>query len=211
MTGAELAGFLAASLLFIVTPGQDTALTVRNTIARGRAAGLATAGGVALGQVCWTVAAVGGITVLLLASEVAFVALKVAGAAYLVWLGSTMLVAAARRRPPSDPSHAAAAPSARGRSLRQGLLSNLANPKMAVFFGSFLPQWAPAAGGVGLQSAALGVAFSLMTLAWLSLYATALTALRAVDASSTARRALDAVCGLGLIAVAARMALADRP
>ena len=132
---AELAAFLAVAVVVIVTPGQDTALTVRNTIAGGRRAGVRTAAGVVCGQAVWALAAALGVAALLVASEPAFVALKLAGAAYLVYLGSRALLAAVRRGPGMS-EHAARA--AGGRELRHGLLSNLANPKMDVFFTSLL-------------------------------------------------------------------------
>ena len=95
---AELLAFVGVAVVVIVTPGQDTALTVRNTLAGGRAAGVRTAAGVVTGQAVWAVAASAGVTALLVASEPAFVALKLIGAAYLVYLGVSSLVAAARRR-----------------------------------------------------------------------------------------------------------------
>jgi threonine/homoserine/homoserine lactone efflux protein len=95
----ELLAFLAVAVVVIVTPGQDTALTVRNTIAGGRRAGVRTAAGVVCGQAVWALAASVGVAALLVASEPAFVALKLAGAAYLVYLGGQSLLAAARRRP----------------------------------------------------------------------------------------------------------------
>src|SRR6476619_7718654 len=84
---ASLLAFLGVSALVIVTPGQDTALTIRTTLAGGRAAGIRTAAGVSLGQAAWALAAAAGVTALLRASEPAFLALRIAGAAYLVWLG----------------------------------------------------------------------------------------------------------------------------
>ena len=83
----ELAAFLAIAIVVIVTPGQDTALTIRNTLLGGRAAGVATAVGIVSGIACWTVAASAGLAALLVASEPVFVALRLAGAAYLVYLG----------------------------------------------------------------------------------------------------------------------------
>ena len=84
---AQLAAFLAVSALVIATPGQDTALTVRNTLLGGRSAGVLTALGVAAGQATWTVATGVGVGALLVASQPAFLALRIAGGAYLVWLG----------------------------------------------------------------------------------------------------------------------------
>src|SRR5918996_1186413 len=148
---AELLTFLGVAVVVIVTPGQDTALTVRNTLAGGRRAGVRTAAGVVAGQAVWALAASVGVAALLVASEPAFVALKLAGAAYLVYLGGQALLAAVGLRRP-DEVHAAR-PGGSGRELRQGLLSNLGNPKMAVFFSSLLPQFSdsfPVLLGLGL-------------------------------------------------------------
>src|SRR5687767_10984089 len=160
---AELLAFLGVAVVVIVTPGQDTALTVRNTLAGGRPAGLRTATGVVCGQAVWAVAASIGVAALLVASEPAFVALKLAGAAYLVYLGCRALLDAVRGRAHAD----RAAPAGRGPELRQGLLSNLANPKMAVFFSSLLPQFGETFGAL----LALGLVFCALTMLWLCLYA----------------------------------------
>ena len=92
----NLAAFVAVSALVIVTPGQDTALTIRNALLGGRRAGVFTALGVSSGQAVWALAASAGLAALLAASEPAFVALKLAGAAYLVYLGLHALWAALR-------------------------------------------------------------------------------------------------------------------
>src|SRR5919112_5575493 len=97
--GAEmelLLAFLGVAALVIVTPGPDTAVTIRATLLGGRRAGVMTAFGVVTGQACWSLAASAGVTALLVASEPAFVAVKLAGAAYLVWLGAHALWAAVR-------------------------------------------------------------------------------------------------------------------
>src|SRR6266478_511832 len=91
-----LLAFLGISALVIATPGPDTAITVRNSLAGGRAAGLATAAGVAVGQAIWAFAASAGVVALLVASEPLFLAVRYAGAAYLVWLGLQSLRAAVR-------------------------------------------------------------------------------------------------------------------
>jgi threonine/homoserine/homoserine lactone efflux protein len=137
----SFAAFVAVSALVICTPGSDTALTIRNTLGGGRRSGVATAGGVAIGQAIWTIAASLGVVALLSASEPAFRVLKLAGAMYLVYLGAQSLYAAVRRHGHDCKvqREAAIAPS---RALRQGVISNLGNPKMAVFFASLLPQFA---------------------------------------------------------------------
>jgi threonine/homoserine/homoserine lactone efflux protein len=198
---AELLAFLGVAAVVIVTPGQDTALTVRNTLAGGRRAGIRTAVGVVSGQAVWALAASAGVAALLVASEPAFVALKLAGAVYLVYLGGQALLAALRREPP--PSHAARPA---GSELRQGLLSNLANPKMAVFFTSLLPQFAdsfPALLGLGLL-------FCALTLTWLSAYALAIARAGDVLRRPRVRRTIDAVTGTALVALGLRLATTHR-
>jgi threonine/homoserine/homoserine lactone efflux protein len=191
--------FLGISLLVICTPGQDTALTIRNTLVGGRAGGIRTAAGVALGQTVWALAASLGLAALLAASEPAFDALRLAGAAYLVLLGLHALRDAVRGRPLPE---AAAPPPRTPRFLRQGLLSNLANPKMAVFFTGLLPQF----GSSFAVMLALGVAFAALTLAWLTLYALAVARARHALGRPRVRRALDAVMGTALVAFGVRLA-----
>jgi threonine/homoserine/homoserine lactone efflux protein len=197
----ELLAFIGVAAVVIVTPGQDTALTIRNTLAGGRAAGFRTAVGVVAGQAVWALAASLGVAALIVASEPAFVALKFAGAAYLVVLGGQALVAAVRGR-----AHDGEAVAAGGRELRQGLLSNLGNPKMAVFFTSLLPQF----GGSFPALLGLGMLFCAMTLAWLCAYAGVVA--RAGDAlrRPRVRRTLDALTGGVLVALGVRLATATR-
>jgi threonine/homoserine/homoserine lactone efflux protein len=199
---AALLAFVLVAAVVIVTPGQDTALTVRNTLAAGRRAGLRTATGVVAGQAVWALAASVGLAALLVASEPAFVALKLAGAAYLVYLGARALIAAVRRR--TDPADAIAGQG--GHELRQGLLSNLGNPKMAVFFTGLLPQFGHSFAGL----AALGAVFCTMTFVWLGLYATVVARVGDVLRRRPVRRMLDAVTGAALIAFGLRLATSGR-
>jgi threonine/homoserine/homoserine lactone efflux protein len=203
--------FMAVSAVVICTPGQDTALTIRNTLTGGRRSGVATAAGVAAGQAMWTVAASAGVVALLTASEPVFRTLKLAGAAYLVCLGAQSLWAAVRGRGKPRPyavRTGLARPSSR-RALREGLLSNLGNPKMAVFFASLLPQFAPEGSASFAVLLALGLLFCAMTFAWLTLYAVAIARLSRL-LTTTVRRALDAVTGVVLVALGARLATEER-
>jgi threonine/homoserine/homoserine lactone efflux protein len=220
--GGQLLAFLGVSLVVIVVPGPDTALTIRNALAGGRRPGVATAAGVATGQAVWTVATSVGIAELIQASEPAFVVMKAVGAVYLVALGLQSLWTAARpsagdrlRSPTGGPgtggsgSRAGGAGLGPGRPFRQGVISNLANPKMAAFFLSLLPQFASpgrGAGGVVL----LGLVFCLMTFAWLALYSAAVDRARVVLGRSRVRRALDGLSGLVLVGFGARLALQQR-
>jgi threonine/homoserine/homoserine lactone efflux protein len=201
---AGLVGFLAVAAIVIVTPGQDTALTIRNTLLGGRRAGVSTAFGVSSAQAVWALATSIGLAALLAASEPAFVALKLAGAVYLVWLGAHSLVAAWRgtaiaQRRAGDGLRPRAA-------YRQGVLSNLGNPKMAVFFTSLLPQFASSFAGL----LALGIVFSLLTVAWLSAYAVAVARAGDVLRRPGVRRVLDAVTGAVLVALGLRLATERR-
>ena len=192
--------FLAISALVIVTPGQDTALTIRNALLGGRRAAVFTALGVSAGQALWALATAAGVAALLAASEPVFVALRLAGAAYLIWLGVQGLVSALRRQ---NPEHVHECTSLRARvALRQGLVSNLGNPKMAVFFLSLLPQF----GGSFAALLALGLVFSCLTLVWLTAYGAAVARAGDFLRRSRVRRALDAAMGVVLVALGLRIA-----
>ena len=155
---AEALAFLGVCALVICTPGPDTALTVRNSIIGGRRAGVLTAAGIAAGQMVWTIAASVGIAGLLQASQPAFAALKIIGAAYLVFLGAQSILAAIRGDHGNEQRRMQAPELAPWRAMRQGFISNLANPKMAAFFLSLLPQFVPASGGfAALVPLGLGV------------------------------------------------------
>ncbi len=182
--------FLVVSTVVIVAPGPDFALTVRNAVTRSR--GVVTALGVVAGQLVWIAAAAAGVAALLVASRPAFEALRLAGAAYLIWLGLSMLL---QRRH----TERAARP---GSPFRQGLLSNLSNPKMAVFFTSLLPQFGASFAALTLH----GLAFSALTLTWLSCVAQLGAALR----MPAVRRALDVVSGLVLVGFGLRLAAERR-
>jgi threonine/homoserine/homoserine lactone efflux protein len=195
----------------IVTPGQDTALTIRNSLLGGRRAGVFTAVGVSAGQALWTLAASAGVAALLVAWEPAFVALKLAGAAYLLYLGAQALAGALRphARRASATAHGARTQAPRT-ALRQGLVSNLGNPKMAVFFTSLLPQFAPGGDASFVTMLLLGLLFCSLTLAWLSAYAAAVAKAGDLLRRPRVRRVLDGVTGAVLVAFGLRLATEQR-
>jgi threonine/homoserine/homoserine lactone efflux protein len=206
---SALAAFLAVSALVIVTPGQDTALTIRNALAGGRRGGVATAFGVSAGQAVWALAASAGLAAIVVASEPVFRVLQLVGAVYLAYLGGHALLRALRGEPVAVPRRAA--PLGRGTAFRQGVLSNLANPKMAVFFTSLLPQFAAFGGEPAFAPMlALGLVFCAMTLAWLSAYALAVDRASRVLRRPAVRRAVDAVTGVVLVALGLRVATEPR-
>jgi threonine/homoserine/homoserine lactone efflux protein len=206
---AEALAFLGICALVICTPGPDTALTVRNSIIGGRRAGVPTAAGIAAGQMVWTIAASAGIAGLLQASQPAFATLKIIGAAYLVLLGAQSIVAAIRGDHGNEQQRVRAPELAPWRAMRQGFISNLANPKMAAFFLSLLPQFVPASGGFAAL-VPLGLVFCVMTFGWLSLYAVVLHRVGPFLQRSRVRRTLDAVTGTVLVALGVRLATETR-
>jgi threonine/homoserine/homoserine lactone efflux protein len=200
----DVAAFFAISALVIVTPGQDTALTIRNSLLGGRRAGVFTALGVSGGQAVWALATSIGIAALIVAFEPAFLALRLFGAAFLVYLGAHAIYAAIRGR--RAETRAGGKPVTGGTALRQGLISNLGNPKMAVFFTSLLPQF----GSSFAALLALGLVFCTMTLVWLSAYAVAVAKAGDVLERPAVKRAFDAVFGAVLVALGLRLAAEPR-
>jgi threonine/homoserine/homoserine lactone efflux protein len=198
-----LLAFLPVAVLVIVTPGPDTAITIRGTLLGGRRGGVLTGLGVVSGQACWSLAASAGVTALLLASEPVFLAVKLAGAAYLVHLGLHALWSALRGLEPP----VAAGPRLEGRAaFRQGLVSDLGNPKMAAFFTSLLPQFTTSFWSM----LALGLLFCALTLAWLVLYATAVAKAGDVLRRPRVRRTLEGFTGVVLIGLGVRVATEQR-
>jgi threonine/homoserine/homoserine lactone efflux protein len=205
--------FALTALVLIMIPGPDQALITRSTLVGGRAAGLlTTAGGVAGLAVHATAAAV-GLSALLLASATAFAAVKLVGAAYLLWMAVQALRSAARTR--GEPVEG---PVARARwrpavALRQGFLSNALNPKVALFFLTFLPQFlstGSSAGAARGQALLLSGVFALLYLAWFGLYVAAVDGLGRLLRRPRVKAALERVTGVLLIGFALRLATTHR-
>jgi threonine/homoserine/homoserine lactone efflux protein len=204
--------FLGISVLVITTPGPDTAMTIRSTIIGGRAGGFFTALGVSTGLIIWALATSAGLVAILLASEVVFNAVKIAGAAYLIWLGVQALIGALRAGTGTAPD-AGAAPRrrlSRSAAFRNGLISDLGNPKMAMFFASILPQFAAPSEGMFSTLVGFGVLFSVLTFLWLSLYIAAIAKAAGLFARSRVRRMLEGLMGGILIALGVRLAAEHR-
>jgi threonine/homoserine/homoserine lactone efflux protein len=162
---------------------------------------------VATGQVVWALATCLGIGALLQAYQPAYVALKLAGAAYLMYLGAHSLLRALRDRGRIDASDGTSSRRRTGsRAYRQGVLSNLGNPKMAVFFVSLLPQFVLSSTDTFFALLALGLTFSAMTFAWLTAYSFVVAKAGDVFHRSKVRRGLDGLVGAVLIALGLRMA-----
>lgn len=153
--------FIVASLVLIATPGQDMILVVSRSIAQGPVAGIATAAGVSVGLVGHTALATLGLGAILRTSEVFFVALKLVGAAYLIYLGIGLL-----RTKNTELLVGASSSRSLAHLFANGALSNIANPKIAVFYFAFLPQFvALGSSSVTLTIFVLGLLFALLTFA----------------------------------------------
>jgi len=197
--------FLGVSLLVICTPGQDTALTIRNTLLGGRPGGAATAVGVSAGQAVWTVATSAGLAVILMASGPLFSAVRIAGAAYLIYLGVRSLLKARSHSGAGIESSGGTSGLKPAAAFWQGLLSNLSNAKMVAFFVSLLPPFAGSHPSF-VVLLALGLNFSLLTLAWLLGYTFAVDRVSRLLSRTSIRRALDALLGAVLVGLGLRLA-----
>lgn len=201
--------FLGISVLMIVTPGPDTALTIRNSLSGGRIAGIFTSVGVAAGQLIWAIAASAGVTAILMASQTVFHVIKLAGVAYLCFLGARSLQKAFRSKPAGSDSTERNA--VHGMSafvaLRQGIFNDLSNPKMVVFFTSILPQFASEGRGMISELILLGAVFSLMTLLWLSLYSIVVATMVNFMKRPLVKRVIEGVTGIVLILLGAKLAI----
>ena len=206
----ELVAFAAVAAVLIVTPGPDMALVTRNTVALGRRAGLETSAGVCAGVLVHGCAAALGLSAILRTSATAFTVVKLAGAAYLVFLGAQVLW---RARPAaSEPGalRGAGERRLRGSPFRQGLFSNVLNPKLAVFFLTLLPQFIdphqPAAGG----SLLLAAVYSAMCAVWLVAFTLTVMRVRAALRSPRVARIVERVTGSMLVVLALRVAVDRR-
>ncbi|HLK24803.1 MAG TPA: LysE family translocator [Caulobacteraceae bacterium] len=188
LSTALLAYLFAASLLTI-TPGLDTALVVRTASIEGPRRGALAALGIGCGCLAWGVAVALGLGVLLAASNAAYALIKLAGAAYLVWLGITLIV---RPRTPLDLKGAS---TGGGNWWLRGLLNNLLNPKVGVFYVSFLPQFVPAGFSPAPFILLLAVIHFVMGLAWAGALILATAPIRRFLDDKGAVRWLDRVTG----------------
>lgn len=202
----DLLPFLAVSALVVAIPGVDMALVTQQVLVRGRPAGLLAVAGIVTGSALQAIAATLGLSALLAASQPAFTALKTAGAVYLVWLGTQALWRA--RRSAREPAGSAPAVSGSGwRSFRAGLLTNLLNPKIIVFYVTFLPQFVQPGPGSAARTALLATIFLALASAWLLVYTALLHRLRGVLSRRSVQRRIEQITGVVLVGLGVRVAV----
>lgn len=211
MTSAQWAVFLSIAAVLTITPGADTALVTRNVFGRGRISAFYTTFGIALGCLTHATLSALGLSVVLSRSAALFDAVKMIGAAYLIYIGAAGLWSAIRGK---RVTAAEAVPEKSGerplRSFTEGLFTNLLNPKVALFYLTFLPQFISAGEPVLRKSLLLASIHVAMGVVWLSLFITLLHSLGGVFSRSAVRRRLEAVTGGLLIAFGLKLAFAKR-
>ncbi len=200
--------FAAAAALIVLLPGPDTLVVLRNLLREGRARAAQTVFGVLCGLTMWVLVAALGLSALLRASDDGYLALRFAGAAYLIWLGVQSLRSRAAARPDAP---TAEAPHARrrpllGRGFVAGFATDLLNPKVGVFFVTFLPGFVPHGAPVGAVSAGLGAVFVLETALYFAILLLVAGGTRLMT-NARFRRRLDKGTGAVLIGIGVRLAV----
>ena len=205
MIDTTLLAFAGVSLLLAVTPGPDMAVVTKNALAHGRRGVLLTTSGIGLALVVWVTATAVGLSAVLRASGDVLLALKIVGACYLAYLGIRALLES-RARPSDLLAATAAAPPAHA-VFRQGFLSALSNPKLGVFFVTFLPQFVLPGQQVLPRLLELGVIFALIGWIWMNVYGLFVTRLRELITAPRVRQWMQRVTGVVLLGFGARLAL----
>lgn len=222
---SSLTAFIVVAAIITITPGVDTALIVRTTLRHGRRGGLVAALGVGTGLLAWGLATALGITLLLRASQTAYDVLRVAGAVWLVALGLRTVLTARRsastdavvadRADDAPRATSATRTTVRGprgdlSAYRAGMLSNLLNPKIGVFYLTLLPQFVPAGVPVLPMTMLLAAIHALQALLWLAAVAWLVSRARELMGRGAVRRAMERITGTVLIGLGLRLALERR-
>ena len=205
MIDAQLIAFAGVSLLLAVTPGPDMAVVTKNALAHGRRGVVLTTSGIGLALVVWVTATAIGLSALLRTSGGVLFALKLVGACYLAYLGIRALLDSRQR--PSDLLAGVPAAARAGSVFRQGFLSAISNPKLGVFFVTFLPQFVLPGQPVLARLLELGVTFAVIGWIWMNVYGIFVTRLRDVITTPRVRQWMQRVTGVVLLGFGARLAL----
>lgn len=211
MLDTQVLAFTGIAALLTITPGADTMLVIRSVLGRGQRAGFLTAFGICCGLFVHATLSAIGLSLILVRSAAAFEIVKFAGVAYLVWLGAQSLSRGMR-----GAEHASTllgptpAQRSRTRAFMEGLLTNVLNPKVAIFYVAFLPQFITPDDAVFAMSILLAAIHFVLGIVWLSLVSVMLGRLRAVLTKPVVQRRLEACTGAILIAFGVRLAMERR-
>ncbi len=202
---SQLLVFAGICVLLAVTPGPDMAVVTKNALAHGRRGVLLTTTGIALALAVWATATAVGLSAVLRASTQVFFVLRLVGAAYMAYLGLRALIDSRRRpeafldgAPPVAPTHAI---------FRQGFLSAISNPKLGVFFVTFLPQFVTPGQAVLPRLLELGLVFLLIGWTWMNVYGLFVSRIRDLITAPRVRQWMERVTGVVLLGLGARLAL----
>jgi threonine/homoserine/homoserine lactone efflux protein len=209
MLDARFGAYLIVATLLIVTPGPDTALVTKNALGSGWRASSMTALGIALGSLVWGLAAVLGLAVLLEESVTAFTIFKLAGAAYLVYLGVRTIAGTLRSKDATGQLRASVNRVSDFVALRQGLVNNLLNPKAGAIFATALPQFVSWSDSP-IRLVLMMVAYEAILLVWLNIYGYAISRARRSRIGKGLSTAVERMMGAVLIALGVRLAFERR-
>ncbi len=202
--------YIGTVTFIALLPGPDTAVLTRNALIHGRATAFGTVAGINLGLSVWTLATALGVASLLRASAVAFDVVKLLGAVYLIWLGVQALRDSRRAGAAAEMQLGSHRRVGRRGGARQGLISNLANPKVAVFFTSLLPQFVSRHSAAFPQMLILGGVFIAINIAWQTTYSTAAARMSVTLSRPSVKAWLDRVTGSVLVGVGVWLATEKR-
>lgn len=217
---SSIYAFAFLALMLTLVPGPDTALVTRNTVTRGRRAAFFTIFGIILGCAVHAIASSLGLSTILAQSAALYDTIKIIGALYLMWLGiqalrtawnSQEIVVESAEAPPGISNIATPVQAPHARSFREGLFTNLLNPKVSLFYLMVLPQFVSPTQSVMLQSILLAGLHIAMGLIWLSIYAHFVDALKSVLTRPTVKRWVESTIGTALILLGLRVALERVP
>lgn len=206
----SLLSFAVVAALLTVVPGLDTAVVLRTAVTRGRREAFATAVGIGCGTLAWGVAAAAGVSALIVASEVAYAVVRVAGAVYLLWFGIGMIRTGFRRTAQLSPEPGVGSGGGVVRAWARGVGTNLLNPKVGVFYVAALPQFLPDGVAPLAMGCAMAVVHNVEGMLWFTAVIAVAGSARTWLSRTPIRRTLDVVTGSVVAGFGVRLAVADR-
>jgi threonine/homoserine/homoserine lactone efflux protein len=203
----NLWAFTAVTVPLVATPGASTAVVLRNAVAGGTRAGLATAVGANAGSICYGLLTAFGVSVVLQRWPIVWVALRIGGTAYLAWLGFRSLMRATSSTSPASSTAVPVSPPALSRSAREGFVTNVLNPSLATFYLVILPDFIPRGAPFAASALTLTAIHVALAITWHTTWAAAGGTLAATLGRSRPRRILEAVSGIALLGLAVKLAI----